>query len=337
MGIDMPTFCRHNRLIQNCPICSREQEIELRPIVSSSAPRSSLPRTPSSSTGGSGSGARSRGGASSSATGVRVRRLQRGDDDGYHSGLVPGLHSSADAHRLAEEMAFGQTRLRVLASDPPGLYAEVADPAGDLEERLWLAFLIAYIGPLDDDDPFAGIRAVRTTWASGEFPNLDGVTLGPRTAHEAGRGTRTLEAYRAWAERAGSQAAAFTGETAWTPERRFARVFERMALPGLHRAARFDLLVTIGRLGVVDLQPAALELGANNNVTVAAKRVLGIGDSMLLERRAASLAEATGVDLAALDLAFGNWERAGRVKLGLPPDAKPDADVLDAVTHALGL
>ena len=47
-------------------------------------------------------------------------------------------------------------------------------------------------------------------------------------------------------ERAGSQAAAFTGETAWTPERRFARVFERMALPGLHRDARFDLLVTLG-------------------------------------------------------------------------------------------
>ncbi len=331
----MPTFCRHNRLIQNCPICSREQEIELRPIVSSSAPRSSLPRTPSSSTGGSGS--RARANASSSATGVRVRRLARGDDDGYHSGLVPGLHSSADAHRLAEEMSFGQTRLRVLGSDPPGLYAEVADPAGDLEERLWLAFLIAYLGPLNDDDPFAGIQAARTSWASGELPDLDGAALGPRTAHETDRGTRTLEAYRAWAERSGSQAAAFTGESAWTPERRFARVFERMALPGLHRAARYDLLVTLGRLGVVELHPAALELGANNNVTVAAKRVLGIGDSMLLERRATNLAGATGVDLAALDLAFGNWERADRVRLGLAADIQPDEEVLDAVTRALGL
>ena len=58
---------------------------------------------------------------------MRVRRLQRGADDGYHSGLVPGLHSSVDAQRLAEELAFGQTRLRVLQLDPPGLYAEVAD------------------------------------------------------------------------------------------------------------------------------------------------------------------------------------------------------------------
>ena len=155
--------------------------------------------------------------------------------------------------------------------------------------------------------------------------------------HESDRGARTLEAYRAWAERAGSQAAAFTGEPAWTPERRFARVFERMALPGLHRPARFDLLVTLGRLGVIELHPAALELGANNNVTVAAKRALGIGDSMLLERRATNLAQATGVDLAALDLAFGNWERGERVRLGLAPEVEPDDDVLRTVTHALGL
>lgn len=335
----MPTFCRHSRLIQNCPICSREQDIELRPIVSSSAPRTSLPRPPASGSGAGRDGAtRSRGGsASGGSTGVRVRRLARGDDDGYHSGLAPGLRSSEDAHRLAEEMAFAQTRLRVLAADPPGLYADVADADGDLEERLWLAFLIAYLSPLEDDDPFAGIRAARTTWSSGELPDLDGIPTGPRTAHADDRGTRTLEAYRTWAQRAGSQAAAFTGEPAWTPERRFARVFERMALPGFQRAARFDLLVTLGRLGVVELQPAALELGANNNVTVAAKRALGIGDSMLLERRASDLAQATGVDLAALDLAFGNWERGERVRLGVGADVEPDEAILETVTGALGI
>ena len=225
----------------------------------------------------------------------------------------------------------------MLEVDPPGLYAEVADASGELEERLWLAFVIAYLGPLEGDDPFAAIREVRTTWASGELPDLDGVTTGPRSAHEADSGTRTVEAYRAWAERSGSQAAAFTGETAWTPERRFARVFERMALPGLHRAIRFDLLVTIGRLKVVELHPAALQLGANNNVTVAAKRALGIGDPMLLERRATDLAKATGVDLAALDLGFGNFERGERVRLGVPADVEPDEDVLEAAMDALDL
>ena len=107
--------------------------------------------------------------------------------------------------------------------------------------------------------------------------------------------------------------------------------------PGLHRATRFDLLVTLGRLSVVELHPAALQLGGNNNVTVAAKRALGIGDPMLLERRASDLAKATGVDLGALDLAFGNWERGERARLGIAPEIEPDEDVLDAVIDALDL
>ena len=67
---------------------------------------------------------------------------------------------------------------------------------------------------------------------------------------------RTLEAYRAWAARGGSQAVAYTGD-AVAAERRFARAFERLALPGLHRDARYDLLVTLGRLGVDDLRAAS--------------------------------------------------------------------------------
>ena len=179
------------------------------------------------------------------------------------------------------------TRLERLAADPPGLYAEVADPAGDLEERTWLAFQIAYLGPLDGDEPFAAIEQARTTWASGEPPDLEGVPTGPRTAYEPGAGPRTIDAYRAWAQRSGSQAAAFAGEAAWTPERRFARAFERLALPGLDRGARFDLLATLGRLGVYELRAGALGFGGNDTVTLAAKRVLGIGDPLLLERRAA--------------------------------------------------
>ena len=29
----MPTFCRHNRLVSNCAICAREQNVALRPVV----------------------------------------------------------------------------------------------------------------------------------------------------------------------------------------------------------------------------------------------------------------------------------------------------------------
>lgn len=338
----MPTFCRHNHLVQNCPICSREQAVEMRPVVTpggqparAARPSGSAPATRSASrTGGTATrrpGATGGGGG----RGVVVRRLSRGADDGYRSPLVPGLRSGADAERLAEELAFAATRLARLAADPPGLYAEVADPGVDVEERTWLAFLIAYLGPLDGDDPFAGVRQARTPWSGAEPPRLDAVPTGPRAAHEPDRGQRTVDAYRAWAQRAGSQAAAFSGEPGWAPERRFARVYERLALPGLDRGARFELLVSLGRLGVYELRAGALALGGNDSVTLAAKRLLGIGDPMLLERRAADLAAACELPLEALDLGLYNWERGSRARAGMHPADEPDGTVLAAVQEAL--
>lgn len=262
--------------------------------------------------------------------------MVRGADDGFHSGLVPGLKSSADADRLAGELAFAVTRLSRLEQDPPGLYGEVA-AGGDVEERAWLAFLIAYLGPANGEQPFAGIEAVRTSWSSGEEPDLSNVPCGPRTAHDPARGTRTLDAYRAWAARSGSQAAAFAGDPAWSPERRFARAFERLALPGLHRDARFDLLVTLGRTGVFELRAGSLALGGADEPTLAAKRALGIGDTLLLERRAADLAEAAKIPLEALDLGLYNWGVGARSDMGLEPGAEPDPDALASTLGALGL
>jgi hypothetical protein len=331
---DVPTFCRHNHLIQNCPICSREQAIELRPIVTSSAPRTGQPRPSTPRPARARSAATSRG---SGGGRVTVRRLARGADDGYRNPLAIGLKSSADAGRLADEIAFADHRLAVLEHAPPGLYAEVADASGDMEERSWLAFLIAYLSPLEADDPFAEIERVRTTWASGEIPDLDGVGTGPRTAHDPARGGRTLEAYRTWAARGGSQAAAYGGDAAWTPERRFARAFERLSLPGVHRDARFDLLVTLGRLGVYDLRAGSLALGGENDVTVGAKRAFGIGDPLLLERRSSDLAQALAVPLEALDVGLYNWQRGQRATLGLGPGAEPGPDALAAAQAALGL
>ncbi len=148
---------------------------------------------------------------------------------------------------------------------------------------------------------------------------------------------RTLEAYRAWVARAGSQAAAFTGEAAWAPERRFSRTYERLALPGLHRDARYELLVSLGQLGLYELRPGALQVGAENQVTLAAKRALGIGDPLLLERRAADLAAAVGVPMAALDLGLHNWETAQRTKAGVDPDPDLQTAALDGARAALGL
>ncbi|HLY48978.1 MAG TPA: hypothetical protein VKR21_07265 [Solirubrobacteraceae bacterium] len=329
----MPKFCRHNRLLQNCPICTREQAIELRPILSSGTPRVSEPRERSRPA----SLRRDPSRRAPSGPGLKVRRLRSAADDGFRSGLVPGLKSSDEAARLAEEVGFAGTRLRVLSEDPPGLYAEVAAPETDLEERTWLAFLIAYLGPLEEGDPFAVVSAARTSWASGEAPHLGDVDTGPRSAHDPARGARTPEAYRAWAARSGSQAAALGGDPGWRAERRFERAYERLALPGMNRDARFELLVSLGVLGVYDVRAGGLELGGSDDVTVAAKRALGIGDPLLLERRAAQLAEACQVPLAALDLAFYNWERGERVTAGLGSSAQADPAITAAAREALGL
>ena len=148
---------------------------------------------------------------------------------------------------------------------------------------------------------------------AGELPDLAAVPRGLRASGDA----RTLAAYRAWVARSGSQEAAVAGEAAWTPQRRFDRVFERLSLPGLDRGARFDFLVTAGRLGLADVQGAAMHFG-DDATTLAAKRVFGIGDPMLLARRATDLAEATELPLEALDLALFNWGQpnGGRVTMG---------------------
>jgi hypothetical protein len=337
----MPSFCRHNRLIQNCPICARELNVELRPVVSPSGPTRSGPaagRSPSApGPAGPAGASRSRGAAGRGAPGVTVRRLVRGSDDGYRTELAAGLKSSADAERLAEELAWAATRVSRLATEPPGLYGEVADPGGDLEERSWLALMIAYLGPLDGDAPFGAIAAARVPWSGGAALELDGVQVGPRGSHGSPRGQRTVAAYRAWAARAGSQATAFTGDAAWTSERRFARAFERLALPGLDRGARFDLLTTLGRTGTYELRAGALGFGGSDPVTAAAKRLLGIGDPLLLERRAAELAAACGLPLEALDAGFFNWERGERATLGMDPGFEPDPGLLGGARAALGL
>jgi hypothetical protein len=170
--------------------------------------------------------------------GVVTRRLARAADDGYRNALVPGLRATADAERLAAALSAAAERLQ-----PPGPFPEVAAEP-DLEEATWLAFLLA-LGVESGSDPFP-------SWASGESP--------PDHA-------RTAEAYRAWAARHGSQEPAFTGEPSWTPQRRFARVFERLALPGFARAGRFELLVGLGAAGRYELEAGELQLTVGEDPT----------------------------------------------------------------------
>ncbi|HEV3283864.1 MAG TPA: hypothetical protein VG010_06640 [Solirubrobacteraceae bacterium] len=368
----MPTFCRHNRFIERCPICSK-----------------TLPGAPDASASRRGASTRApaerRGGRPARADAMRVRREGRAERDGYASQLVPGIHASADASRLAAEIAFSSARLARLAEDPPGLYGRVrALSRTDRERATWIAFLVAYLSPLEADDPFAGVslaleRGSERPWEiDGRLPELDDVPVGPRTSHDRARGAETLVAYRQWAQRAssapeqsgvdaaggtteagrdplagtggdgevssgeGPQAIAFRGDRSWAPARRFDRIFERLALPGLGRTGRYELLLTLGRLGVYELLPDSLHLSgaaglsAGDPTALAAKRVFGIGDPLLLERRAGSLAEAVGVPIETLDLALANWGSPERATMGSASEAG-DVDVLELAAGALGL
>ena len=273
---------------------------------------------------------------------MRVRRDLRAADDGYRCSLLPGLRASADARRLAEEIAFSSGRLLALGSEPPGPYGEVRALAQrDLEQATWRCFLIAYLSPLEGSEPFAGIRLALSR-ERGDLGDLEGIPLGPRTSHEAGRGGETLRAYRAWAAQSGSQARAFLGDDSWSPQRRFERIFERLALPGLRRGARYELLLLLGALAIYELEPDGLHaagagaLAAGDAATLAAKRVFGIGDPLLIDRRAAVLADACEVPLEALDLALYNWQREdGRVTLGAPEPL--DTTAREPIETALGL
>jgi hypothetical protein len=338
----MSRFCRHSRFIERCPIC-RDTVPGLAPASKGSTLAAGSRRASSSGSAAARRKARS---------GIRNLRVYsdgtpRGEDDGYRCALVPGLHNSRDAQRLAQEIAFAHGRLLALDDSPPGLYAEVRQQ-GSWERATWMCFLIAYLSPLQGDAPFLGIRKALCAcgggdvpdWRQqGDLPDLTDIPLGPRTSHDPARGVDTLRAYLQWMQRAGSQVRAFSGDPTWSEERRFERVFERLQLPGFGRMGRYDLLVTIGRLGLYEMRADSMHFGASTHATVdlatlAAKRLFGIGDPLILERRAIALAEACTMPVEALDLAFANWGAAERANLGMP-DERSDADALERAQHAL--
>src|SRR3954452_5258815 len=91
-----PTFCRHNRFIENCSICR---------------PKPEAPHAPKKRAASGAAPARARTGAGSRAPPGRPgggggRRTVQAADDGYRCDLVIGLKASADAERLAGELAF---------------------------------------------------------------------------------------------------------------------------------------------------------------------------------------------------------------------------------------
>lgn len=148
-------------------------------------------------------------------------------------------------------------------------------------------------------------------------------------AHTVGEESGALlNAFETWGQRHGGIEKAITGEATWNATRRFARAYERLSLPGITRAQRFDFLAVLGAAGTYDLEADALHPHGTDPATVAAKRALVSGETMFLERRAKALAEATGVPIAALDKGLATWDST-------EPVEAPDGPLYEQVSAAL--
>ena len=67
--------------------------------------------------------------------------------------------------------------------------------------------------------------------------------------------------------------------------------------------------------------------------------MFGIADPLLIDRRAAALAEACEVPLEALDLGLYNWQRGAedRATFGAGPSARADEARAERAASALGV
>ncbi|MDQ8045284.1 MAG: hypothetical protein REI11_11825 [Patulibacter sp.] len=309
----MPTFCRHGRFEASCAIC-RMEKAKSEPAAATPSAKGTAARRPTSSrTASAGPAPRSR----SVATG----QLSRNADDGFRSDLLPGLRSTADVMVLAEELTKAEARLSALGGEDAGPWTAVSERVGDPAAAFVASLVVAVASP----DEAAGSVATAATaltsllaidptltalehvaGASEVQSILDAGPRGPR-AHDAAGAALSVPAALA-ARSGGSLEVALAGEASWTPERRFARLLDRLALRGLPRAARFDLLVALGRTGALEVEADGLHLGGDQ-VTDAAKRLFAIADVPLLEKRAAAIVELTGVRWDAFELAL--WNIAG--------------------------
>jgi hypothetical protein len=340
----MPSFCRHGRFVERCPICSKS--LPGNEPGGGSSPRAKSSRKASASTGTVSHGRRVRGaGVKRASRGARRgRRLQLAADP--RRARVGGRTAPGRGDRVLER-APGRTGAR-----PPGSLrrARAISPHRHRARELDL---------LDDRLPLAptgGSRPVRIDPRSADEPRPDpwrprdiGAPAGPEayrwacaapTSPERGRRharspTRSGSAGPA----AGSQAAAFEGDAPGPRSGALSGCTNgsrcRASADGTLRTARHArpsrAVRAAGRL-------AAADGGAGDDLTtLAAKRVFGIGDPLLLERRAAGLwPRRPRCRLETLDVALANWAAPQRATLGFPQDSG-DSDAYARAGDALGL
>ena len=198
----MPTFCRHNRFIERCPICSK--------TLPGNEPPARTPQRAPEQRRARARGTRRRA-RRRAADGLRVHREGRAADDGYARELVPGPARLRRRPAPGGEIAFSSARLprSPRSRRAPTARRATRPRAATSSGPPGSCFLLAYLSPL----PRASSRSpgVRGRARRGAEPRRHAASSGtarrrprgPRSSHEPGSGTRDAAAYAQWAERAG--------------------------------------------------------------------------------------------------------------------------------------
>ena len=109
-------------------------------------------------------------------------------------------------------------------------------------------------------------------------------------------------------------------------------------MPGLARAGRYEFLLIASCLKLAPIEPGSLLLSEPMDPTMlAAKRVFGMGDAVILRQRSAALASEVGVPIESLDLALVNWARPDDERITGGVAVEGDADTQARVERVLGV
>ena len=198
---------------------------------------------------------------------MRVKRESRAEDDGYRSGArCPGCAPPPTPSGWPRRSPSPRAPAQPLRARSPGALRarSRARRRRTSSGRPGCCFLIAYLCPLEGEDPFVGSAcgAAPECSSARAAGDLGGSPLGPRTSHDPARGAGTLDGLPPLgrARRPVASSSGVRGRSRVEPRAALRAGVRAPRAAGLRRMGRYELLVTLGRLGLYELRADSLPL-----------------------------------------------------------------------------
>jgi Alpha-glutamyl/putrescinyl thymine pyrophosphorylase clade 3 len=259
------------------------------------------------------------------------------------------LHQVVDSRRRSRFIEIKALRAQAIHAEPQSLAFDAHSGTaflgrtGEIDEAVWLLFLATHFGK-HRKSGWAYVAAVygqlgekTLTWKSVEKDpgavtqwldcHYDRIRSGGggfsnhrkyeslKGSTENGTGA-VIESFVTLANQAGGPARLFEPESPTDRKGLFDLVYQRISpLHRFGRTAKFDLLVTAGKLGNAQVEPSRLFLVGSTGPARGAKRFWGKSDlaSKDLESRAAVLESFLLVGFDAIEDALCNWQKSPAV------------------------